>query len=360
MAEMYNTVAWAKSAADSEFSKIEIKRNKTGDNDVTFELKYCGICHTDVHIANNEMGSTNYPCVPGHELAGIVTEVGKNVTKYKVGDRVGVGCIVYCCMQCKACKDGEEHLCDKGMTGTYNGDIKHGHIATDSGWTYGGYSASQTVHQNFIVKIPDGFPLEAAGPVFCAGITMYSPLCYWKANQGNMRVGIVGIGGLGQMGVRLAKAMGNTVTAISTSPNKEAAAREIGADNFVVSTDSESMKTAAKSLDLILNTVSASHNLNHYLGLLDVKGVLVQLGLVMTPHPVLQLPLMFSKHSIAGSLIGGLPETQDCIDFCFKHNIIPKVKVVNFKDLSGVYSELSNKNDSIIRNVLDIEASKAL
>merc|ERR1719295_988065 len=195
------------------------------------------------------------------------------------------------------------------MTGTYNGDIKHGHIATDSGWTYGGYSASQTVHENFIVKIPDGFPLEAAGPVFCAGITMYSPLCNWKANQGNMRVGIIGIGGLGQMGVRLAKAMGNTVTAISTSPNKEAAAREIGADNFVVSTNAESMKAASMSLDLILNTVSAEHQVSTYLPLLAKKGVLVQLGLVLGAHQVNQMPLMFNKLSIAGSLIGGIPET---------------------------------------------------
>jgi len=360
MTELYSTVAWAKSSADSEFSKIEIKRNVTGDDDVTFDLKYCGICHTDVHIANNDMGSTNYPCVPGHELAGIVTAVGKNVTKVKVGDRVGVGCIVDCCMDCSDCRAGEEHMCSKGMTGTYNGDIKHGHIATDSGWTYGGYSGSQTVHHNFIVKIPDGFPLEAAGPVFCAGITMYSPLCYWKANNGGMRVGVIGIGGLGQMGVRLAKAMGNTVTAISTSPNKEASAREIGADNFVVSTDPKSMASAAKSLDLILNTVSASHNLTHYTSLLANKGVLVQLGLVMSPHPVQQLPLMFGKLSIAGSLIGGLPETQECIDFCMKHNIIPKIKIVTSKDLGEVYKELASKNDSIIRNVLDIEASKNL
>merc|ERR1712240_101445 len=205
-------------------------------------------------------------------------------TKYKVGDRVGVGCIVDSCMGCDGCKAGEEHMCRKGMTGTYNGDIKHGHIATDSGWTYGGYSGSQTVHERFIVAIPDGFPLEAAGPVFCAGITMYSPLCYWEANKGGKRVGIIGIGGLGQMGVRLAKAMGNTVTAISASPNKEAAAREIGADNFVVSTNAESMKAASMSLDLILNTVSAEHQVSTYLPLLGKKGVLVQLGLVLGAH----------------------------------------------------------------------------
>ena len=201
----------------------------------------------------------------------------------------------------------------------------------------------------FIVKIPGDYPLEAAGPVFCAGITMFTPLVRYGADKGGMRVGVVGIGGLGQMGVRIAKAMGNTVTAISTSPNKEAAAREIGADNFVVSTDPESMKAAANSLDLILNTVSADHNLNTYLPLMAGKGVLVQLGLVLPPHPVNQLGLMFKKLSIAGSLIGGLPETQDCIDFCHKHNIIPKIKLVNSTELERVYQELTSKNDTIIR-----------
>merc|ERR1719336_60948 len=262
-------------------------------------------------------------------------------------------------MNCAACDKGNEHICPKEMTMTYDADIKHGHIKTNTGWTLGGYSGSQTVNEKFIVTIPDGFPLEAAGPVFCAGITMYSPLVQWKADKGGMNVGIIGIGGLGQMGVMLAKAMGNTVTAISTSPNKEAAAREIGADNFVVSTSPESMAGAAGSLDLILNTVSANHDLNTYLPLLAGKGVIVQLGLVMTPHPVMQLPLMFKKQSIAGSLIGGLPETQDCIDFCHKHNIVPKIKMVTCKDLDNVYVDLASKNDSIIRNVLDIEASKA-
>ena len=267
----------------------------------------------------------------------------------QVGDHVGVGCIVDSCFDCQDCQAGEEHLCEKGMTGTYDGQIKYGRIQTGSGWTFGGYSCSQTVHQRFVIKVPDGFPLEAAGPVFCAGITMYSPLVYWAADKGGKRVGIVGIGGLGQMGVRIAKAMGNTVTAISTSPNKEAAAREIGADNFVISTDPASMKEAAGSLDLILNTVSADHNLNTYLPLLAARGVLVQMGVALTPHPVSQFPLMFKKLSIAGSLIGGLPETQECIDFCHKHDIIPKIKLVNCTELERVYQELKNKNDTIIR-----------
>jgi len=358
MGDMYTAVAWAKKSPDGVFEQIEIQRNVAGDDDVTFDVKFCGICHTDVHISNNDMGMTNYPCVPGHELAGVVTAVGKNVTKYKVGDRVGVGCISDCCMNCAGCAAGEEQMCETGMTGTYDAKIKYGHLKTGHGWTYGGYSSSQTVNQRFIVGIPDGFPLEAAGPVFCAGITMYSPLAYWDAKNGGKRVGIIGIGGLGQMGVRLAKAMGNTVTAISTSPNKEAAAREIGADNFVVSTDSESMKAASMSLDLILNTVSAEHQVSTYLPLLAKKGVLVQLGLVLGAHQVNQMPLMFNKLSIAGSLIGGIPETQECIDFCAKHKIIPITKMVKASDLGEVYKQLNEKNDTIIRNVLDIEASK--
>jgi len=273
---------------------------------------------------------------------------------------LGVGCIVDCCMACSICDRGDEHICPKEMTMTYDAETKHGHIKTNTGWTLGGYSGSHTVNERFIVTIPDGFPLEAAGPIFCAGITMFSPLAQWKADKGGMNVGIIGIGGLGQMGVMLAKAMGNTVTAISTSPNKEAAAREIGADNFVVSSDPESMKKAAGSLDLILNTVSADHDLSSYLGLLARKGVIVQLGLVTSPHPVAQLPLMFRKISIAGSLIGGLPETQDCIDFCHKHNIVPKINIITSKELDSVYETLATKNDTIIRNVLDIEASKAL
>ena len=201
MSDMYSTVAWAKTSADSKFSEIKIQRNVAGEHDVTFELKYCGICHTDVHIANNDMMSTKYPCVPGHELAGVVTAVGSGVTKCKVGDRVGVGCIVDTCMACKTCDQGNEHMCPKEMTMTYDAEIKHGHIKTNTGWTLGGYSGSQTVNEKyvlyniniisplhthvlrFIVTIPDGFPLEAAGPVFCAGITMYSPLVQWKVRQ---------------------------------------------------------------------------------------------------------------------------------------------------------------------------------
>lgn len=355
---MYETTAWAKKSATEKFEKITIKRNLPGDNDVTFDLKYCGICHTDVHFANNDMGSTKYPVVPGHELAGVVTAAGKNVTKFKVGDSVGVGCISDSCMTCASCEAGDEHFCEGGgMTMTYDADIKHGHIATDSGYSYGGYSASQTVNQRYLIKIPEGYPLEKAGPIFCAAITMYSPLAHWKAKEGGKKVGIIGIGGLGQFGVRIAKAMGNEVYAISTSPNKEEAAKSVGADKFIVSTDADSMKTAENSLDLILNTVSASHQLAHYLPLLKKDGTLVQLGLVLSDHQVQQFPLMMKRISIAGSLIGGMPETQECMDFCAKNKIIPDTKVIKADELESVYTILSQKNDSIVRYILDVAGS---
>merc|ERR1719495_995733 len=243
------------------------------------------------------------------------------------------------------------------MSGTYNGHTTHGHIATDSGWTYGGYSGSMTVNQKFILKIPDGYPLQCAGPVFCAGITMFSPLSYWGAKDGGMRVGIVGIGGLGQMGIQLAKAMGNKVTAISTSPSKEAAAKAIGADTFVVSTDPSSMKCAAMSCNLILNTVSVNHELGTYVPLLANEGTLVIIGATTNNHSVCVTPLMYRKLKITGSVIGGMKETQQCIDFCHKHNIVPKTKLITAAGISDVYKVLGSKNDSIIRHVIDIEAS---
>merc|ERR1719397_1971547 len=361
---MYSTQAWAKDAADSDFRRIEIQRNICGAEDVSFAVKYCGICHSDVHIAENHFSAlpgqqTNYPCVPGHELAGVVTAVGANVTKYKIGDRVGVGCISDSCLGCPHCQAGEENWCagnGSRMTSTYNGKTDQGHIKTHTGWTFGGYSRSMTVNQRFIISIPDGFPLEAAGPVFCAGITMYSPLCYWDADKGSKRVGIVGIGGLGQMGVQLARAMGNIVTAISTSPGKEAGARQLGADHFIVSSQPDSMAMGAKSLDLILNTVSADHDLTALLGLLARDGTVVALGAVAKPHPINQI-ILFRRINISGSLIGGMKDTQECLDFCSKNNIKPLTAMVTADKIPEVYEKLTAKNDQIVRYVLDIQNS---
>jgi len=357
---MYSTFAFARTSPDSKFKKIKIQRNAAGDNDVTFKLKYCGICHTDVNAADNSFGTTKYPCVPGHELARVVTSVGKNVTKVKPGDKVGVGYLVDSCGQCTMCKGGDEQFCQKGNVSTCDGEwMKYGRVKTDTDRTFGGYSGQHAVPENFVVKIPEGYPLESAGPVFCAGVTMFTPLCNYGADKGGMNVGFVGIGGLGQMGIQLAKAMGNTVTAISTSLNKKQAAMEIGADNFVVSTSEESMKAAAGSLNLIINTVSAEFDVNLYLQLLAPKGVIVLIGLNPKPHSVNQIGLLFQNHAIAGSLIGGIPITQRAIDFCHKHKIVPKIRMITAKDLDTVYDELNKKNDTILRNVLDLEASLA-
>lgn len=357
MADMYETTAWGKKSAEAKFEKMTIKRNLPGPEDVTFEVVYCGICHSDIHLAHNDMGNTKYPIVPGHELAGVVTAVGSSVTRFKVGDKCGVGCIVDSCGSCGNCQLGEEQYCDSHYTLTFNMDTAHGRIKTDSGYTYGGYSASQTVNQKFLIKVPDEYPIESAGPIFCAAITMYSPLVHWKAIKGGMNIGVVGIGGLGQFGIRLAKAMGNKVYAISTSPNKEAEAKKIGADGFIVSKDADSMSAAANSLDLILNTVSANHELSLYLPLLRKDGTLVQLGLVAGNHSVNQFPFIVKRISVAGCQIGGIKETQDCMDFCTKHAIYPATKVVTADQLDEVYHTLENKNDQIIRYVLDVKGS---
>merc|ERR1712130_1032855 len=321
---MYSTEAWGKLSKEGNFSKFQIQRNLPGDDDVQFEVKYCGICHTDVHFAEKTSAITKYPLVPGHELAGVVTKVGAKVKDIKVGDNVGVGVLSDSCQNCGQCEMGEEQACEKIASHTYNYDTVHGHIKT--------------------------------GPILCAVITMYSPLSHWSCLGGGKRVGIVGIGGLGQMGVRLAKAMGNTVTAISTSPHKETVAREIGADNFVLSNKLESMASAAKSLDLILNTVSADHDLTALIGLLARDGTIVQLGVVRKPHPISQM-IFFRRVNLSGSLIGGMRDTQDCIDFCAAKGIQPDTELVTADQIEAVYDKLREKNDRITRYVLDITKS---
>lgn len=336
---------------------MTISRNAPGPDDVRMDVLFCGVCHSDVHVGLNQLGITKWPFVGGHELAGVATHVGANVTKFKVGDRVGVGCISDACLSCSQCKKGDEQYCEPGLTGTYNSVPKYGRISTGTGHTLGGYSESITVNEKFMLKIPDGYPMEAAGPIFCAGITLYSPLVHWGARNGGKRVGIVGIGGLGQMGIRLAAAMGNEVTAISTSSNKEETAKELGATHFIVSTDPAAIKLGAGSLDLILNTVSASHQVSTYLPLLGTNGTIVQIGLVTAPHQLNQISLLLARKSVAGSDIGGIRETQEVIDFCAERNIVPTMEIITADQLDEVYTKLDSKNDSVKRHVLDIKKS---
>ena len=316
----YREVAWAKARFGQSFEPIWINRPKVSGSFVKFEMLFCGICHSDLHLGNNDLGGSMYPIVPGHELIGKVTEVGPDVTKVKIGDRVGVGCIIDSCLDCQTCHDGEENYCENGgSTHTYNtlkgkyeqfGKKSH-FLGNKDTQNFGGYSGSNVVHEHFIVKIPDQIPLEAAGPLLCAGITMYDPLCHWGAVDGTktMTIGIIGIGGLGTMGVKMARALGHKVVAISTTKEKEDLCKQKGANDFICSTCPDSMKAGAKTCDLILNTVSAPHQVETYLPLLNTDGVIVMLGLVTQPHSVNQLGLLMSRKTIAGSTIGGIKNT---------------------------------------------------
>jgi len=286
------------------------------------EILFSGICHSDVHVGQNDFGSTQYPCVPGHEILGKVKEIGDKVTKFKVGDLVGVGCFVDSCRECAECKSNNENYCLKGMTGTYNAPKTHGGVAgNQEGKTWGGYAASHTVHEHFCHQIPEGLPLEKVAPILCAGITMYEPLKHWGATVPGVKmvIGVAGIGGLGTMGVKIAKALGHEVVAISQSMKKEKLAKEKGADYYVASSDPESVKNCPVKCNLILNTVSVDHDVNTYLPLLRNGGTIIQLGLCTKPLNISPLILMSQKKSVAGCLIGGVKSTEEILELCAKH-----------------------------------------
>jgi uncharacterized zinc-type alcohol dehydrogenase-like protein len=358
----YTDVAWGLNKAGEDFVPIKIARANCRDGDVRVELQYCGICHTDVHVGLNQLGGNMYPCVPGHELVGVVAECGKDVTKVKVGDNVGIGCLCDSCGNCAPCKAGDEQYCEVASWCHIYGDMKkYGHIGGNQAvQTLGGYSGSHCLPEHWIIKIPDGMPLDKAAPLLCAGVTMYDPLKHWGATKQDrvMNIGIVGIGGLGTMGLKLAKAMGHRVIAISHTPGKEAMAKEKGADAFVVSSDPESVKAEAGKCDIILNTLAAKHEVGDYLGLLAHNGTIVQLGVIADNHAVCQLPLIFGRKSVAGSLIGGVANTEECLAFCQQHNILPDIQVVEADKIGWVFNQLSSSNADGIRYVLDIKKSK--
>jgi len=359
--EEYQEDAWGVQNCGDSFQKITINRPKVTGSLVKLKMKYCGICHTDVHFTLNHIGGTMYPIVPGHELVGVVTEVGSDVTRVSVGSLVAVGCTVDCCMQCDMCDAGEDNYCQNGgMTGTYNSTKKHGHMGGNQDTqTLGGYSKSQVVHERFIVILPEGIDLAKAAPLVCAGITMFDPLRHWGAadTDKKMNIGIAGVGGLGTMGIKLAKAMGHNVVAISSSDSKRQLAEEKGASGFVATSDPKSVNEHSNSLDLILNTIPAPHDVMSLVGLLRTNGTLVQLGVVAVPAPINQFALMMGRKSIAGSLIGGMKALQECVDFCFKHDIYPDIEIVDAGEIERVYLALEKSNSSGIRYVLDIENS---
>ena len=337
--------AYAAYDAATPLKPYDFDRREPGPNDVLIDIKYCGVCHSDLHIAKNDLGRTRYPLVPGHEIVGIVSKVGSGVTAHRAGDRVGVGCLVESCRHCAECVQGEEQFCPKSV-GTYNGKTSDGLP------TQGGYSTRVTVDQHFVLKIPDALPLDAAAPLLCAGITTYSPLRTWKVKPGD-KVGVIGLGGLGHMAVKLAAAMGAEVTVISTSDRKKADAMRFGAKDFLVSRDPEAMKAAAARFDLILNTVSVASELDAQVNLLARDGTMVMLGLATEAMPVHSLPLLWKRRRIAGSPIGGIRETQEMLDFCAAHGITSEIETIRMDQINEAYERML-KSDVRYRFVIDM------
>lgn len=339
--------AYGAKSATTSIEPLNIERRNPNPHDVQIDILYCGVCHSDLHTARNEWGGTIYPVVPGHEIVGRVTKVGEHVTKYKVGDLAAIGCMVDSCRECDNCKEGLEQYCSNGMVGTYNSPERDG-----SGMTYGGYSKQIVAHEDFVLKISDKLPLEGVAPLLCAGITTYSPLRHWKVGKGD-KVGILGLGGLGHMGVKLAVSFGAEVTMLSHSPSKAADAKRLGAHKFLLTSDEEQVKSVGKYFDFILDTVSAPHDYNIYLNMLNTNGVMVCVGAPSTPAKVPAFNLIMQRRTLAGSLIGGIPETQEMLDYCAEHNITSDVEVINIKDINESYERML-KGDVRYRFVIDM------
>ena len=341
------TKAYAAQSATTPLAESTIERRAPKPHDVQIDILFCGVCHSDLHTVRNEWGGTKYPVVPGHEIVGRVSAVGDHVTKFKVGELAGIGCMVDSCRECDNCKEGLEQYCSNGMVGTYNGKEKDG-----SGITSGGYSKQILAHEDFVLHITDKQPLEGIAPLLCAGITTYSPLRHWKVGKGD-KVGVVGLGGLGHMGVKLAASMGAEVTMLSHSRSKEGDARRLGAHKFVLTSDEAQTKSVANYFDFILNTVSADHDYNFYLGMLTTSGVMVCVGAPPTPAQIPAFNLIGGRKSLAGSLIGGLPETQEMLDYCAEHNIVSDVEVIKISEINEAYERML-KGDVKYRFVIDM------
>jgi uncharacterized zinc-type alcohol dehydrogenase-like protein len=349
--EAKNIKAFGTEAAEASLKELNIKRRSVTPHDVEIEILYCGICHSDLHSARNEWRNTIYPIVPGHEIVGRVSGVGNQVTKFKAGDLAAVGCMVDSCGECEYCKQGLEQFCEPGNTLTFNSPDKH-----LGAHTFGGYSESIVVDENFVLRVPDNLDLAATAPLLCAGITTYSPLKHWQVGPGK-KVGVVGLGGLGHMAIKLAKAMGAHVVVFTTSPSKTEDAKRLGADEVVLSTDEDQMNAHAKSLHFILDAVSAPHDIDAYLNLLKVDGTIALVGAPMEPLPVTSFNLILARRSFAGSNIGGIAETQEMLDFCSKHNITADVEMINIHQVNEAYERLL-KGDVRYRFVIDMASLK--
>jgi uncharacterized zinc-type alcohol dehydrogenase-like protein len=346
---MIPTNAYAAQGAVSPLAPFRFERRNPGPKDIQIEILYCGVCHSDIHQVRDEWGGSIFPMVPGHEIVGRITHTGEKVTRFKVGDLAGVGCFVDSCRTCSNCQAGLEQYCEEGMVGTYNGR-ERGTKAP----TYGGYSTQIVVDEDYTLQISDKLSLPGVAPLLCAGITTYSPLRYVNAGKGH-RIGVVGLGGLGHMGVKFAAAFGAEVTMLSTSRSKEADAKKLGAHHFLLTTDAEAMKAKANYFDIILNTVSAQHAYSTYLNLLRTNGTMIVVGVPPTPSTAPAFDLIMKRRSIIGSLIGGIKETQEMLDFCAEHNIVSDVEIIPISQINEAYEKVI-KGDVRYRFVIDINS----
>jgi uncharacterized zinc-type alcohol dehydrogenase-like protein len=344
---MLDCTGFGTPSAQEPLAKLAFKRRDVGKDDVKIEILYCGVCHSDLHFARNEWHFTVYPAVPGHEIVGRVAQVGSEVRDFKLGDHVGVGCIVDSCRTCASCKQGLEQYCEVGMTGTYGGTEK-----VIGGPTYGGYSDSIIVDRAYVLRIPNGMELSSAAPLLCAGITMYSPLRHWRVGPGK-KVGIIGLGGLGHMGVKLSHAMGARTVLFTTSLSKVEDGKRLGADEVTMSTDRHQMKQHTATFDLIIDTVSATHDLTPYFNLLKRDATLVQVGAPELPLSIPVFPLLLKRRHFAGSAIGGIAETQEMLDFCAAKNISADVEVIAIQDINKAYERML-KSDVKYRFSIDM------
>lgn len=341
------TRAYAAPQAKAPLAPHALQRRAPRAHDVAIDIDYCGVCHSDLHQVRDEWGKGMFPMVPGHEIVGRVKAVGDAVTRYKVGDRVGVGCMVDSCRSCSSCREGLEQFCEQGFVGTYNAKERDGKTIT-----YGGYATDIVTDEAFVLRIPDALDAAGAAPLLCAGITTYSPLRHWKVGPGQT-VGVVGLGGLGHMAVKLAHAFGARVVLFTTSPGKEADARRLGADEVVISKDAQAMKRQARRFDFILDTVSAPHDINAYTALLKRGGTMTLVGLPDSPPQLQAGNLIFRRAQIAGSLIGGIAETQEMLDFCAEHGIVSDIEVIPMQQINQAYERML-KSDVKYRFVIDM------
>ncbi len=344
---MSTTKAYSASSSTARVLPTEIERRPVRSNDVQIEIEHCGVCHTDIHFVNNDWGMTNYPVVPGHEIVGRVTEVGSAVSKFKIGDRAAIGCLVDSCGVCSNCENGNEQYCLNGFTATYNSETKD-----PGGFTYGGYSQSIVAQESFVLKVPDSLEGPGIAPLLCAGITTYSPLRNWKIGP-ESKVGVIGLGGLGHMGVKFSHALGAHTTMITSSEQKGVDARLLGADEVLLSSSMDALCKEAGSFDFLLNTIPVNHDLTPYLELLKTNGTMCVVGAVEPLSQVNAAQLIFGRRSLAGSLIGGISETQEMLDFCGEKNILSEVEVIRMDEINDAYTRMQ-KNEVKYRFVLDL------